>query len=486
MGAVNMQTTWLLLLVISFSAGKTYGFSDLENFIRVIGSLNPNETVVNYLNGSVFWKQPKSILQKLFNYEGYNINRKIRQSDGTFLSLSREFVVYRQPNTSEILQVWMNPISNNANEVFNVANDPVNAHIGSATPAMPVPPSLPKFLVYNTDIVLEYPNPLQPDNYANYSAGPIYDSVELFGFFSNSTLVNASKTDSVPMTGTWMRKSQYLPWMVLGTTPGSLFYTTLAWKCSDGLQCVADDIMQIIKQNFPKYQYAPSTEEVPNETSWTAFKKIIDQRRLAGLPDIIIPQVNASSDVRDMTYDVDQRVLDILYKWPITVRVNGTAWSEITGQQGIALFDVGGYVGVDLEPLFDYSGYRLQLDGALILYNRTTHAVMQNFHNPITGRVNKVKPLEVAIDLIFRRDSFFTVDIPSSEIVGLIGAQSTDTDNGWAVNMLNILFPWQPGTGNLSSTFYGTWSSFASWPEFMVMGDTPGNIVQKLTVTNGM
>ncbi|KAH3797846.1 hypothetical protein DPMN_151434 [Dreissena polymorpha] len=109
---------------------------------------------------------------------------------------------------------------------------------------------------------------------------------------------------------------------------------------------------------------------------------------------------------------------------------------------------------------------------------------MQNFHNPITGRVNKVNPIAFATDLIFPKDSFFTVDIPSSKMVGLIGDQSTETDNGWAVNMLNFLFPWQ--AQNLSSTFYGTWSTFASWPEFMVMGDTPGNIVQKLTVFNGM
>ncbi|KAH3797847.1 hypothetical protein DPMN_124170 [Dreissena polymorpha] len=52
-----------------------------------------------------------------------------------------------------------------------------------------------------------------------------------------------------------------------------------------------------------------------------------------------------------MTFDVDQRVLDILYKWPLMVRVYGTAWSEITGQKRIALFDIGGYVEVDLEPL---------------------------------------------------------------------------------------------------------------------------------------
>ncbi|WAR28261.1 hypothetical protein MAR_013965 [Mya arenaria] len=346
--------TQLALTLFATMAVLRGEFTDLENFIRVLGSLNTNTSAVNYLNGSVYLRQPGAPIVKIFNYEGYNINRKQRRPDGTFL----------------------------------------------------------------------------------------YDSVELFGFFANYTLLTGSSLDSLPMTGTWMRKSEFLPWMELGTTPGELYYTTLAWKCMDGLACVAEDIMNIIKENYPKYLKAPSTEEVPNETSWTVFKKVIDQRRQAGLPDIIIPQVNTSTHVRDMVYDVDPRVLNVLYKWPLNIRFNGTAWSEIPGKQTV---------------------------------NNVTYIQ------------------EVAVDMVFPKDSFYSMDIYSSEVVGLIGAQGMDDGapggtGNWSVNMFNAIFPWEELAKNTTvttATFYGIFSTFASWPVWMEMTDIPGNIVQKLFFSNG-
>ncbi|WAR15783.1 hypothetical protein MAR_005888 [Mya arenaria] len=448
------------------------GFTDLENFMRVLGSLDPNTSSVNYLNGSVYFRQPGSPLVKAFNYEGYNINRKQRQSDGSFLSLSREFVVYRHPNTSQIIQVWINPISGQPNEVFTVMNDPVNALLSSPSPSFIVPADRPAYRIYNSDIVLEY------------------DSVELFAFFANYSLLMASTTDSVPMTGTWMRKSEYLPWMELGTSPGELYYTTLAWKCMDGLACVAEDIMNIIKENYTKYLRAPITEEEPNETSWTVFKKVIGQRREAGLPDIIIPQVNASTGVRDMVYDVDKRVLSVLNKWPLNVKFNGTAWSEIPGKQTVPLYDMRGNMDVDLERIPEGGGWRLQLDGLIYLLNHTTGEPLILFFNPITGRVvyNQYIIQEVGVDLIFPKDSFYSMDIFSSEVVGLIGAQGTDDGaldgaGNWTVNMLNAIFPWEELAKN-TSTFYGTFATFASWPDWTEMTNVPGNIVEKFTFSN--
>ncbi|XP_052784767.1 uncharacterized protein LOC128220427 [Mya arenaria] len=486
--------TQLALTLFATMAVLRGEFTDLENFIRVLGSLNTNTSAVNYLNGSVYLRQPGAPIVKIFNYEGYNINRKQRRPDGTFLSLSREFVVYRQPNTSQIMQVWMNPISGRPNEVFTVMNDPVNAHLSDPSPNFAAPYNRPAYRIYNSDIVLEYRNPLQPDAYPRYSAGPWYDSVELFGFFANYTLLTGSSLDSLPMTGTWMRKSEFLPWMELGTTPGELYYTTLAWKCMDGLACVAEDIMNIIKENYPKYLKAPSTEEVPNETSWTVFKKVIDQRRQAGLPDIIIPQVNTSTHVRDMVYDVDPRVLNVLYKWPLNIRFNGTAWSEIPGKQTVPLYNLRGNVGVDLEPIPEGGGWRLQLDGNFYLLNHTTNEPFKQFLNPITGRVNNVTYIqEVAVDMVFPKDSFYSMDIYSSEVVGLIGAQGMDDGapggtGNWSVNMFNAIFPWEELAKNTTvttATFYGIFSTFASWPVWMEMTDIPGNIVQKLFFSNG-
>lgn len=485
-----MQTlTYLMLAVAIFHL--TYAeFTDLENFVRVIGSLDSKQAVVNYINGSVFGKQPGKELQKLFSFEGYNINRKIRNQDGSFESLSREFVVYRQPNTSQILQVWINPWTNKANEVFYVANDPVNGHLSTVLPSQIVPRFQPKYLIYNADFVLEYPNPLTPDKYGNYSAGLFYNSVELFSYFGNYTQIKMSQDPSVSMFGTWIRKSEYLPWMEMSTTPGSLYYTTMFWKCNKGLSCVADDIMQLIKKYYPKYEDAPTQEEEPNETSWTVFKKVIDQRREAGLPDIIIPEVNTTSNVRTMTYNVDDRVLDILYTWPLSMAVNGSAWSEIPGKETVCFFNIVGNFQFDLERLPTYDGYRVQLDGFLSYHDPATgRALMNNFTNPVTGKINKLPSPEAGLDFIFKNDSFYTVDIPSSNHIGLLGAQSVEGDSGdgsdWSVNLIELIFPYselnkvQPNTAHFS----GTLGRFSSWPTWMDMEGIPGNIFLKLTVS---
>lgn len=478
-----------LLLGVAIFPLACAEFTDLENFIRVLGSLDSNYSTVSYLNGSVFGKQPGKDLQKIFYYEGYNINRKIRQQDGTFLSLSREFVVYRHPNTAQILQVWVNIWTNEANEIFFVANDPVNAHLDSPSPSQTAPRGNPQYLIYNSDIVLEYPNPLTPDKYSNYSAGPIYDSVELFAFFANYTQLKFSQAPSVSALGTWIRKSEYLPWMEMSTTPGSLYYTTMYWKCNEGLSCVADDIMEIIKKYYPKYEDAPTQDEVPNETSWTVFKKVIDQRRQAGLPDIIIPQVNTSSNVHTMTNNVDERVLNILYSWPLGMTVNGSAWSEIPGKQSVCFFNIIGNLEFDLERLPRNDGYRVQLDGFVSLRDPTTgRTLSNNFTNPVTGKINMLPKSTVGLDLVFKNNSFYTIDIPSAEAVGLLGAQSMDGDSAggdWSVNFIDLIFPYSELKKKAPSTahLHGTVGTFSSWPAWMEMSEIPGNIVAKLTVS---
>ena len=65
--------------------------------------------------------------------------------------------------------------------MFPVENDPVNAQIY---------PSVGKYAYYNKytnfelDVLLEYPNPLQPDEYLNFSSGESYRGGELFLYFT--------------------------------------------------------------------------------------------------------------------------------------------------------------------------------------------------------------------------------------------------------------------------------------------------------------
>lgn len=489
--------TFLIYSTILLST-QTAAFTDLENFVRVLGSLNPNTSSVTYVNGSAFLKQAGKDMCKIFNYEGYNINRLLRQPDGSFLTLSRSFIVYRDPITSEILQVWMNPVNNKPNEVFYVTNDPADAKFSTSPPTMFLPErGTTDYTLYNFDFFMEYPNPLSPDKYPAYSAGPFFDDVELSGFFVNHTLINSSQDDSLPMVQTWMAKTPFLPWMELGAMDGSLYYSLVSWKCiSDGLSCVADDIMEIVNRDYPKFKDAPTTEEKPNEDEWTNFKRVIDQRRQAGLPDIMIPTVNISTDTRPMTYTVDDRVVNIFYDWPLYVNINGTAWSEIPGNQSLALFGLRGDIGIDFEPLPDNNGYRFQFDGTVMYIDLKTGASLRKFKNPFTGKVNNVSAeSELGVDFVFSTNSLYTIDIPQSEVVALIGAQSVEGDGRnspyrdakerWTVNILNFIFPYRElAKKPMSASFYGTYAMFQSWPDWMEMGNIPGNIVYKVALTN--
>lgn len=472
----------------------TASFSDLENFIRVLGSLDPKTSTVNYINGSVFIKHADMNLKKIFNYEGYSINRKLRQDDGSFLSLAREFVVYRDPVTSAIIQIWINPLTNKSNEVFHVANDPVNMVLDRPFPSFALPENNTLYTVYNSTIVIGYPNPLSPEAYPGFSAGPLFRSIELLGVFVNFTLMQISDEDSLPVTGSWIRKSDFLPWMELGTTSGSLYYNAFVWKCNEGISCVADDILEFVNKVYPDFTEAPKKAEKQNQNSWTSFKKIVDERREAGLPDINIPILNATSNPNPESYALDKRVEYLIYyAFPIAVTVVGTGWADIPGKPAIPLFDIKGTVSLDFQPLTRRDGYRMQLDGAIQFFNYTDKRLLVFFDNPFTGKsrqvVNITGHCPVETSYLFENDAFYTIDISSSKMVGLAGATSVEktpleTDpNRWSINMFNFLFPNEElEKDENEANFFGSINIFRSWPAWLEMEDTPGNLMITLTM----
>ena len=484
----------LIICAVTFNSASTeQTFGDindpktnLDYFVRTAGSKDPNVSSVNYINGSVFAKQPGAGLQKLFNFEGYNINRKVLQSNGSYLSLSCEFVVYRDPVTHIIQKVWINPWSREANEVLAVHNNPVNAllKLGNVFPTQLISDER---VVFNTDVLLEYPNALDPGLYPKYSAGPVYEAAELFAFFANLTQLTSDTDWSVPMTGTWIRRSQYLPWMEMGNTTGHLYYTTFSWKCKyKGLGCVANDIMKIIDDFYPEYKKAPLADDVPNETSWTVFKATVDKRRKAGLPDIIIP---TSGVVQNMsTYDtaIDQRIKQFFTNVDyMPTYFNGTAWSQITGKQSINLFNIEGLV---FPRVTESSAgfYTLSLTGSLFYRDVTNGSMLSYFPNPITGVTNVVPNPTTFWNKTFNfpKDFVYSMDISPSNVLGLLAAQSEETCNNsgeWSVNILDMLFDPMTFYSTQDVFFYGTAGRFSNWLNWMDMAGIQGNMAFKAT-----
>nr|XP_022336801.1 uncharacterized protein LOC111133042 [Crassostrea virginica] len=486
--AMKMQLN-IILLLISVKLVVPFDLNDpktnLESIIRLSSTLVPHVDTISYINGTVYGRRPGEMITKLFYFEGYNIGQKYPNNDGGYTSLSREFLVYRDIHTQQILQVFQNPYTGVPNEVFYVQNDPVNGffQLGDIIP-------FKRFsrdnVVFNLDFVLEYPNALDPDKYSRYSAGKFYNSAELFSYFGNYSeleLATSNHPSAVVVT-TWSRHSQFLPWLEMGTTPGSLFYTTFSWKCMS-LSCVKTDIMELINSTYSKFTKAPKIFEKPNETSWLAFKKVVDQRRAQGLPDIVIPEVNVTRPVRPIEPNVDDRILQVVLKKTITLQYNGSSFTQIYSKQSINFFNVEGYLVFDMS--FSNGKYYITMVDRRIYRNITDGTVMTSFNNPLTNTTVDVPMATVHKNLTILASDAISMDIPESKVLGLLMTHSESITFGpsvenerWSVTNIQGIFPTMfLNDGN--PFFYGTITQFSSWPMWMKMGNLPGNLITKIT-----
>ena len=89
--------------------------------------------------------------------------------------------VYRDKYTGDVLVAWTNQYTAEENEVFDVANDPVNALL---YPQVGLYAYYGSHTNFGVNVLLEYPNPLQPDQYGPFSSGELYIGAELFLHFT--------------------------------------------------------------------------------------------------------------------------------------------------------------------------------------------------------------------------------------------------------------------------------------------------------------
>ena len=69
-----------------------------------------------------------------------------------------------------------------------------------------------------------YPNRLDPETWPRESAGKMIQTSELFRYFiRRADLEDPAKTH-VPANGSWVRVQPWLPWMLMGQTPGHVLY----------------------------------------------------------------------------------------------------------------------------------------------------------------------------------------------------------------------------------------------------------------------
>lgn len=253
-------------------------------------SLKEGEPIVYWWQGSAYSRVPGERDRHLFNVEGMNIRQCKNFEDSErghgYRSVSREILLYLDPETNEILRTWTNPWTNEEVEVMHVANDPVNMRRPSyARSADGKPYTFDAVIVGNRvleggEAPLFYKNPLAGE-YQEY-VGNMYHAMEALNSYTYADDVfdsDKDKLDSYVLS--WARFSEWLPWMKMGGRTGMMIFSTVGGRV-DGYDALPDSIKDEIEENYPIYNEPPPLDDDrPNVTSWSYFKEIIDANNAA-------------------------------------------------------------------------------------------------------------------------------------------------------------------------------------------------------------
>ena len=288
----------LALLLPALASSQVLDVSDPEQALLASNKLfcdNRAETPSLYWwQGVVYSRIPGEKDRHLFNVQGMNIRQCARLEDPLrglgFRSVSREVMLYLDPETGQVLKTWDNPWTGEQVEVIQVHNDPVNsrapswARDESGQPAA----SFSGYTEVNGMALrgggaarLFYYNPLAGD-YQDYEGGNYHASEFLTMAFPMADALDASQTAIQDAVISWGRVSGWLPWMKMRSRTGLLVHYTHGMRLHDWAD-LPDVLRKEIEANYPKFREPPPVDDArPNETSWTVFKRIIDQRRADG------------------------------------------------------------------------------------------------------------------------------------------------------------------------------------------------------------
>ena len=189
--------------------------------------------------------------------------------------VSREILLYKDPETGEVLATWDNPWTGETVDVLHVANDPVNFtsyKIGrDGNPSSFQATVLDDRWWMTTTVPLWYPNVLAGEY--QKEIGGTYHATEMFNFMGDMESILDTETTTAEVQVGWVRVSDWLPWMMMNGRDG-LIYMHTAGRKLDSWDDMSDVMKNEIATHYPEYTSPPPADDARrNETSWSYYKK---------------------------------------------------------------------------------------------------------------------------------------------------------------------------------------------------------------------
>ena len=325
------RLVWSALISIQCHAKERH-YANIDEWIRMRCSLNPMEDTIVEWSGPVYALEPQQKQKYLFDVYGINLARCWwNRTEEQYYFSSRELQYYLDQDKKP-LKTWKNPWTNETLNVVHTANDPVQFAVGTVGYMYWLNGN--DQATFPSNINLFYENPLQcseDPEYHNkhgdcqisesrrkkflpYSHQEFYESTELFDFFVDESVMKDATVDSAPLHFSWSRFSQFMPWMKMEMTKGSLLFTAHGGKVN--FDTVPDWLKDEVSNRIPIYRHSPRCYENANSvTSWTYFDLYYDEY-LAG-DQFPIGVTEEPACLLDEITQYDRRPVDEITSTPI-------------------------------------------------------------------------------------------------------------------------------------------------------------------------
>ncbi len=264
-------------------------------FARLQGNLDSSKTKYGWYKGMVSAVMPDKAVKDLFMMEGFSCARLLPKDDGVgYHKVLREVGFYREQRfgrSGKIMDTWKNPLTKEEVKVVPIANDPFNYDI---TPFFPEPPNygglnagkpFPKIPlklpwmpdIYNNNVRIDmhihlyYQNALDPQKWPRESSGKMNRVTESFLYNIDLDDLQDPKQTTTKYNGSWMRITPWLPWMLMGQTPGHIVYQSFMGTV-DSLDQLPEDLLLAVEAIDPKYLEAPTEVYGPSLSSLERYE----------------------------------------------------------------------------------------------------------------------------------------------------------------------------------------------------------------------
>jgi len=254
---------------------------------KIACSTIDGEAITYWWHGRAYSRRQGEKDKHLFNVEGMNTRQCTTISDAVkgegYKLVSREILLYKDPQTDAVLATWDNPWTGETVDVLHVANDPVNFtayKIGRDGKPASFRGSVLGDRWWTTNTVpLWYPNVLA--SAYQKEIGGTYHATEMFNFMGDMRSLLDTKTTTAEVQVGWVRMSDWLPWMMMNGREGVIYMHTAGRKL-DSWHDMSETMKSEIATNYPEYTSPPPADDPRrNETSWSYYKKIRDGEREA-------------------------------------------------------------------------------------------------------------------------------------------------------------------------------------------------------------